>query len=135
MRKTALAMTALLSASTLLAEAPRPAPAPASPRIAVEPASFDFGKAVRNRTLRKEFTLRNFGNADLVIERVTTTCGCTVAEGYSNVLKPGRSTALRVSLETRSYSGRMTRSVLIKSNDPTNALLEVKVEAAVVEGP
>ena len=52
---------------------------PAAPRIRVEPEAFDFGKALPGKTLRKEFTLRNFGDAELVIEGVTTTCGCTAA--------------------------------------------------------
>jgi hypothetical protein len=101
------------------------------PRIRVEPASFDFGKAVQNKTLRKEFSIRNFGNQDLVIEAVTTTCGCTAALTESKVVKPGGTTPLRVSLETRAYKGRVQRSVLVRSNDPETALVEVKVEASV----
>jgi hypothetical protein len=101
------------------------------PRIRVEPASFDFGRAAPNKTLHKEFSIRNFGNADLVIESVSTTCGCTAALMESKVIKPGGTTPLRVSLETRTYKGRVVRSVLLRSNDPQDDLLEVKVEAIV----
>lgn len=114
--------------------APQPAAAAASaraPRIAVEPTVFDFGKALQEKTLEKEFTVRNLGNEDLVIESVSTTCGCTVAEGYSKVIKPGSSTPLRVKLQTRTTFGRLSRSVLIKSNDPSGRPLELKVEATV----
>jgi len=102
------------------------------PRIVVEPASFDFGKAVQNKTLQKEFSIRNFGNEDLVIENVSTTCGCTAALLSDKVVKPGRTTPLRVSLETRTYSGKVERKVLIRSNDPETTLAEVKVEVTVV---
>ena len=63
-----------------------------SAEISVEPASFDFGKALPDKVLEKQFSIRNFGDADLVIERVTTTCGCTAAllEEDSKVLKPGK---------------------------------------------
>ena len=49
------------------------------PASRVEPESFDFGKALPGKTLGKEFTIRNFGDAELVIDGVSTTCGCTAA--------------------------------------------------------
>jgi hypothetical protein len=115
---------------------PTPAAAPAAapeqgPRIAVEPKVFDFGKAQQEKTLEKEFRVRNLGAADLVIEDVVTTCGCTVAEGYAKVVKPGGSTPLRVKLQTRNSVGKLARSVLVKSNDPSGRSVEIKVEAQV----
>jgi len=110
------------------------AQAPAkAPKISVEPSSFDFGKALPAKTLEKQFSIRNFGEADLVIEQITTTCGCTAAllDNGQKVIKPGSSGQLRVRLETRDYSGRVVRSVLVRSNDPTKNVLEVKVEATV----
>jgi hypothetical protein len=105
-----------------------------TPRIRVEPETFDFGKALPARTLRKEFTLSNFGDAALVIENVSTTCGCTAALASDTKLAPGSSTVLRVTLETRSYSGKLERQVLVRSNDPKTPLLTVKV-SAMVEAP
>jgi hypothetical protein len=108
--------------------------AAAGPRIRVEPESFDFGHAAQNKTLHKEFSIRNFGNEDLVIQSVSTTCGCTAALADSKVVKPGGTTALRVSLETRANKGRVQRSVMVHSNDPQAELVEVKVEATVEPG-
>ena len=105
-----------------------------TPRIRVEPETFDFGKALPAKTLRKEFTLSNFGDAALVIENVSTTCGCTAALASDTKLAPGSSTVLRVTLETRSYSGKVERQVLVRSNDPKVPLLTVKVSAT-VEAP
>jgi hypothetical protein len=97
----------------------------------VEPEAFDFGKTLPGKTLRKEFTLRNFGEAELVIESVTTTCGCTAAITADTRLGPGGSTQLSVTLETRSYAGKLERQVLVRSNDPKTPLLSVKVSATV----
>jgi hypothetical protein len=136
---TRVAAAVILAGVAAAAAAQQPASAPATeqgasargPRIAVEPTVFDFGKAQQEKTLEKEFTVRNLGTDDLVIESVSTTCGCTVAEGYSKVIKPGASTPLRVKLQTRTTFGRLSRSVLIKSNDPSGRPLELKVEATV----
>jgi len=129
-----MGVLAALLAASLVAQDKDAKSAAAGPRIRVEPQSFDFGKAAQNKTLRKEFSIRNFGNADLVIESVSTTCGCTAALLDSKVVKPGGTTPLRVSLETRAYKGRVERSVMVRSNDPETNLVEVKVEAT-VEAP
>ena len=136
MKTTGAVTVAFLLALTMPAAAQDPvataAPAnTAVPRIVVEPAMFDFGKAQQEKTLEKEFRVRNLGAADLVIEDVVTTCGCTVAEGYAKVVKPGGSTPLRVKLQTRNSSGKLARSVLVKSNDPSGRPVEIKVEALV----
>ncbi len=108
-------------------------PAAKGPRFSIEPAAFDFGKAEQKKTLSKEFSIHNYGTEDLVIENVSTTCGCTVAEGYAKLIKPGGSTPLRVSLETRTYRGKVERKVLIRTNDPSAKVAELKVEATVAE--
>lgn len=106
-----------------------------APSIRVEPEGFDFGKALPDKTLRKEFVLRNFGAGDLVIEDVKTTCGCTAAITAESRVPPGGSTRLQVTFETRSYVGRVERQVLVRSNDPKTPLLTVKVSATVEAPP
>lgn len=105
-----------------------------APRIAVEPEGFDFGQALKNKELVKEFQIRNHGGADLVIEKVSTSCGCTAAllNERDRVVKPGASAPLQVKLRT-SVPGRLVKSVLIKSNDPGRAVYEFKVQADVVD--
>jgi hypothetical protein len=125
-RLAVLGAVALLAASARAEEKPRP-----GPRIRVDPESFDFGRALPDKTLRKEFTIRNFGDAELVIEGISTSCGCTAALTAEKRVEPGGSTPLRVTLETRSYSGRVERQVLVRSNDPATPLLRVRVSATV----
>lgn len=122
----------ILAALLLLgAGAEVPAETAAVPIVRVEPGGFDFGRALPGRTLRKEFSLRNAGDAELVIDGVSTTCGCTAAIAGAKRLAPGRSTPLTVTLETRDYRGHVERKVLVRSNDPKTPLLELKVEATV----
>jgi hypothetical protein len=124
------ALVALVAAVATAAAAPRGA-AEEGPRLRVEPASFDFGRALPEKTLRKEFTLRNLGDRELVIEGVSTTCGCTAAIAGEKRVAAGRSTPLTVTLETRHYRGRVERKVLVRSNDAKTPLLEIGVSATV----
>lgn len=122
---------ALLVAAAGLLAAPAAAQDAAAPRIRVEPASFDFGNALPDKTLRKDFTIRNFGDAALLVEGVSTTCGCTAAVPDARRVEPGGSTLLRVTFETRRYSGRVERRVAVRSNDPKTPVAEVRLSATV----
>jgi len=105
-------------------------------RIAVEPAGgFDFGRALQRKTLEKEFTIKNFGTEELVIDSVSTSCGCTIAEGYSKTVKAGGSTTLRVTFQTGENRGRVLKTVLIQSNDPEHAKLSLEIEAEIAAPP
>jgi hypothetical protein len=102
------------------------------PRIRVEPEGFDFGRVRPQRTLRKEFRLLNLGDAPLVIERISRSCGCTRASTEVSTLEPGESTPLHVAVETRRARGPVENSVLVRSNDPETPALRVLLRATVV---
>jgi len=124
-------MTTKIAALGLLA-ALAGVPASASPRIEVEPESFDFGEARQQSTLHKEFRLVNLGDSPLEIERVSTSCGCTATQLAKTVIAPGSSEILRVSVSTRSDSGRIVRTVIVSSNDPERPRLKIALSATVV---
>jgi hypothetical protein len=125
----AVGLAAFIAAAAF-ADAPAPAASPA-PRIVVEPASFAFGRVRAGRAVDKEFLIRNHGRAELVIESLASSCGCTAALTDSKTVKPGGSTPLRVTLTAPEAPGRLQKSVLIKSNDPARPTVEVKIEATI----
>lgn len=127
-----LAILAVMLAFAGGAQAAPLAAGVSGPKISVEPEAFDFGKALQNKELKKEFVIRNIGTEDLVIERVTTTCGCTVVDGYAKLVKPGQSTNMEVRLQTRTFKGDVQRKILVRSNDVTRDPLELKVQVNVV---
>ena len=138
------ACAVLLSSSFLIASPQSPAPPVtpepsvplvSGPRIAVEPPSFDFGKVLPQKALSRAFAIRNFGKQDLVIDSVTTSCGCTVTDPpppVKMVLKPGANQPLKVTLTTPANAGPISKSVLVHSNDPGHASFEIKLLATVV---
>lgn len=103
------------------------------PRIRVDPTIFDFGKVRPGKALRREFRVRNLGDEPLVIERISRSCRCTSAETDASTLEVGASTPLRVGLETPRTPGPVEETVLIRSNDPKTPLLEIRLQATVVE--
>jgi hypothetical protein len=136
MTRRVLALLALTLLPALVgADAPPASPSPAAaPRIVVEPASFDFGTVKPGGVVQREFVLRNIGRAELVIDSIVSSCGCAAVLSDTQTLKPGARTPLRVRLTAPAAEGRLRKSILIKSNDPGQGSLEVRIEA-LVAGP
>ncbi len=108
-----------------------------SPRIEVTPAFKDLGD-VTKEGFNYTFTVRNTGSGELVIERVSTSCGCTSATIDRDTLEPGVETGLHVTFNPKlmeeEIRGKVSRIIFIRSNDPENPELEIKITANVVEG-
>jgi hypothetical protein len=96
----------------------------------IQPEEHDFGNAQQNQKLVHRFTVLNTGTEDLVIRRISTSCGCTAAIAADQVVPPGGTTRLDVTLETRNYSGVVQRSVSVASNAP-DRVRTVRVRAFV----
>jgi len=129
MRRRAIVGAAVLVAVWLTSAAAEDGP---GPRIRVEPDHFNFGRVLPERTVRKGFRLRNLGDRDLVIERISKSCGCTEATTEASTLAPGGSTPLLVELRTGRTAGEIEERVLLRSNDRQTPLLEIRLEATVI---
>jgi hypothetical protein len=79
-----------------------------------------------------EFQIKNTGKADLVIQRVAPSCGCTATQLASPVIKPGSAEKVRVTFDTSGFIGDKTKTVLIASNDPQNPEKTVTLKGRVV---
>ena len=103
------------------------------PGIEMTPESHDFGRVPQNEKLEKEFEILNIGTEELTIGRISTSCGCTAALTSEKFVKPGESTTLKVTLETRMYKGAIERTVSVASNAANSKITQIKVKAFVVE--
>lgn len=108
-----------------------------APKIEVVPSFKDLGD-VTKEGFDYTFTVKNTGKRPLKIERVSTSCGCTLATIESELIMPEESTDLLVTFNPRlmeeEIKGKVTRVIFIKSNDPENPELEIKITANVVDG-
>ena len=103
------------------------------PGIEVTPEDHDFGRVQQNAKLEKEFEIHNIGTEELTIGRISTSCGCTAALTSEKFVKPGESTTLKVTMETRNYKGEIQRTVSIASNATNSKITQIKVKGFVVE--
>jgi hypothetical protein len=95
--------------------------AAAAPRaVLVEPAFVQRGEVEPGDVLHLEWTLRNDGDAPLLIEAVSPTCYCTTGKAEANEVPPGGSTTIHVSIDPSDFSGNLDKGVEIATNDPRN---------------
>lgn len=86
------------------------------PVLKISPAGFSFGKFPANLTKEHRFTISNTGDAELSIEKVRVTCGCSAAELEKKKLLPGESTVLTARILKESISGPFSKGIFIHSN-------------------
>jgi len=78
----------------------------------------------------------NQGSRDLVIEAVSTSCGCTSARVIPTTLGPGESGSLQVTFDSGAHGpeelGPVLKQVFIASNDPDQPELEFRLTADIL---
>jgi len=92
---------------------------------------WDFGKIKQGEVLAHEFVFTNEGDAPLVIERVSTSCGCTAALASEDRIAPGKEGRIKASFDTRGYAGSVVKYIYVESNDASNARRELKITAEI----
>jgi len=90
----------------------------------------DFGVVAKGERLLAVYEVRNTGQAPLQITQVRPTCGCTVAD-YDREIPPGGTGKIRAEVETSSFSGPISKAVIVFSNDPINPQVNLVVKAEI----
>ncbi len=130
-----------------------------SPVIVVEPNTYDFGDvSVAGGKVFALADVKNEGKSDLIIDGLSTSCGCTSASlvvngvegpiftmpghgeknptGWSAAIAPGKTAKLKIYYDPTVHPdlrGPVTRTVSISSNSPVDFELKVKIEANQVD--
>ena len=79
----------------------------------------DFGQLRSNKSVTHEFRVRNTGDADLLIEKIRSTCGgCITATAVDTTIAPGEATVVKATMHGKGLRGRVTKRFHVHSNDP-----------------
>jgi hypothetical protein len=101
------------------------------PQLVLETSSLDLGDVVNGEIITRDVTIQNAGKGELVVEGVSTSCGCTQATLEPMTIAPGGSATMRIAFDSGAHgpelTGPLMRQVFITSNDPQQpeAVLEL----------
>ncbi|MDX2249105.1 MAG: DUF1573 domain-containing protein [Bacteroidia bacterium] len=98
--------------------------------VSFDEKEFDLGKIPQGIPVSHTFTFTNTGNADLRIESVQASCGCTATNYTKEPIAPGE-TGYITATYNAAGAGIFTKTVTVKSNaaEP-NTVLRIKGEVS-----
>jgi hypothetical protein len=103
-----------------------------TPRIACDDPVYDFGIVSNTASVKHSFTIRNDGDAPLLISEVRRGCGCLLSSLSKVRLDAGESESVDVELLLKDRTGRQDKSVYIHSNDPVRPVLCLRMVSEIV---
>jgi hypothetical protein len=72
---------------------------------------FDFGTRDEGAQITHSFVLRNTGNTSAIIERIRTTCGCTVAIPSTKVVRAGETVTVQTAMNLTGRTGKQDKKI------------------------
>ena len=94
------------------------------PKLVVPEKIKNMGRVAQGDVLSVDFELINEGDEPIEVKAVRPTCGCTVAD-FDREIPPGGTGYVKAKLETRDFSGPISKSILIMTNDPQDPTVTV----------
>lgn len=107
---------------------------PKFPEIKLGKNQHNFGEVAKGEVVTAEIPYKNVGNDVLEINDVRSSCGCTAVVLEGKKLEPNEVGKLKIELDTSKYSGKITRTITLISNDPKNGRETILLFANVKKG-
>jgi Protein of unknown function (DUF1573) len=120
----------LILSGVVLASQAAKSPA-GSPKVSIASKDFDAGEVKEGDIVKHAFTLRNEGNADLVIEEIAPGCGCETVD-FDRVIPPGRDGKITVQVRTAGFMGAAVKTAIVKTNDPALLHFEIAIRMVIL---
>jgi hypothetical protein len=107
-----------------------------APVITLLETEVHLGEVVNGEIVDLSLSVRNSGDRPLIIEAVSTSCGCTSAEIQPQTIAPGAEGLLIIEYDSGAHgpeeTGPIMRQIFIASNDPDQPEAEVRITADVL---
>lgn len=84
----------------------------------------DFGQIREGEKVEYVYEIKNTGDADLLIQSVRPSCGCTTPKYDKKPVRPGRKASIEVAFNTKGRVGKQRKTVVVVTNTepPTTVL-------------
>ncbi len=101
-----------------------------APVVKFDRHEFDFGVIPGKAPVEHSFKLINEGKSDLLIRKVTASCGCTAVQPAKTLIAPGDTALIKVKFNPAGREGNQKKAVTVITNDPkhSKSILWIKAE-------
>ena len=102
------------------------------PKIEFKETEYDFGRVMQGERLNHTFVFTNTGKSDLIISSAHASCGCTTSTPPKAPIKPGETSEIKVTFDSKTKKGPTTSMVTISANTyPTRTLLRISADVQI----
>lgn len=108
-------------------------PAFAGARFTFDKPVYDFKQVIQGKSVIHTFTFRNTGDAPGTIARISSSCGCTVANVSEKIIPPGKTGSIKATFDTSDFFGAVTKEVFIYLDDQQKPAYTLTMKGTVVE--
>lgn len=100
------------------------------PMITFEESGYDFGRISQGEKITHTFRFKNTGKSDLIVARVSGSCGCTVMKGWpQHPIKPGERGKIDVIYDSAGMRGVQNKTISVVANTaPSTTVLKLEGE-------
>ena len=100
-------------------------------KIKFEENLIDYGEVEYDSDGKRTFKFTNIGEAPLVFNRISSSCGCTVPKKPDHPIKPGESAEIEVEYDTKRI-GVFIKAISVSSN-AVNSNIVLRIKGEVLE--
>jgi hypothetical protein len=89
----------------------------------------DFGRLVHGEKVSFIYKFTNTGESDLILSKVSASCGCTASKYTKEPVKPGKEGKVEVTFDSNGQKGMVNKTVTVISNtQPQSTTLRLKAQ-------
>jgi len=93
--------------------------------------TYNFGAINQEDIITHHFTLSNKGKRDLLIRKITASCGCTAVNPGILIVPPGESTKITAVFNPVGQGGAQRKAITVITNDPKRSRTILWIEGNV----
>lgn len=103
------------------------------PKVELTERTYDFGTVHQSdKAVKHTFTVKNTGEAPLVIINATASCGCTRPTYTDHPIMPGETGEINVTFLPAGQRGQISKEVRVKTNAPSSKRFTLRITGTVI---
>lgn len=103
------------------------------PRLKIDNPVYDFGRLSNDKESKHQFVIKNTGQSDLTIKKISPNCTCVTGILSTEVIKPGQEAMLDVTFNPEGRRGNQQKSITLYSNDQRSSAQRITIKAYIGE--
>jgi hypothetical protein len=104
------------------------------PQIVFDKTKHEFGLIIQGEMVEYVFRFKNVGESELIINNVSTSCGCTAPKFPKEPIAPGKEGEIEVVFNSENRTGQQVKTITVWSNCQPNQT-ELQITAQIVVPP